>query len=79
VLVRETATGTAVARFRHPGDARDVAIEAAGRRLTTVGDDATARVWQARTGELLARPSRRGDGGDVEPVERAFSPSECER
>jgi eukaryotic-like serine/threonine-protein kinase len=45
----------------HPGGIQNVAFDPAARRLLTVGDDGTARVWSVPEGRLLTGPMRHED------------------
>lgn len=52
--LRDPATGEQVRAFQgHDVDVNEVAFDATGERLATVGDDGALRVWASATGELL--------------------------
>jgi WD40 repeat protein len=45
----------------HPGGVQQVVFDSAARRLLTVSDDGTARVWSVPEGKLLTGPLRHDD------------------
>jgi WD40 repeat protein len=51
--VFEVATGFALSQLEHPGEITSLAFSSNGRRIVTGGRDRLARIWTARTGELL--------------------------
>ena len=69
VLIREIAEPSGLS-FTHEGFIRSVLFSPDGRTILTASEDATARLWNAATGEPLGRPLRHA--AKVEAI--AFSP-----
>jgi WD40 repeat protein/Flp pilus assembly protein TadD len=58
----DVATGAEVARLSHGKAVRAVALSPDGRRVVTVADDRTVRVWEAATGRPVSEiPAQEGD------------------
>jgi WD40 repeat protein len=53
VTVRETATRRVIASLRHENLAVGASFDPSGRLVLTVADDATPRLWDARTGRMI--------------------------
>jgi WD40 repeat protein len=53
VRLVDAASGRERLALRHPGNVFWIDFDAEGTRLLTAGDDKTARLWDARSGQLL--------------------------
>src|SRR5262249_50919872 len=56
--VLDVATGEPAAAMKHAADVKRVAFSPDGKRIVTIAADATARVWDATTGQAITSPLR---------------------